>query len=196
MTAFVALLALDERRIAARRLDVAPCLRLPTSAFGPVNPSVDPDQTPAHASPPDAPAPADTAAADTAPHAGVDAAGGEARVAAGAAERAGDCSGDAGAAGTSAKLDGVQSPGPGPGAGLAANGRAGGAHADAHSVDEERWARAPAPGPVGGGEVTGSRAGPPQAWGLSRALQALVAERYAPWLLRPSVQARLASSTV
>ena len=202
VTAFVALLALDERRIAARRLDIAPCLRLPASVFGPA----DLEQTLAGAPPPSAPSAADTAAAESAPDDVVDAAEPEGHAASATAERPGeenagargvDASGrdtdgrrTGSAVGTSAKLDGVQSPGPSPSPGLAASGGAYGATAGTRGVDGERWARASAAGPADADDdVSGSRAGPAQAWGLSRALQALVAERYAPWLLRPSVQA-------
>ena len=201
MTAFVALLALDERRIAARRLDVAPCLRLPASAFGPA----DPEQTPAGAPPLSAPSAADTAAAESAPDDVADEAGPEAHAASAAAERLGEESAEAGgvgasggntggragsAMGTSARLDGVQSPGPNPNPnpGLAANGGASGAPAGTRGVGGECWAEPPGPGEES--ENLGSRAGPAQAWGLSRALQAFVAERYAPWMLRPPVQAR------
>lgn len=199
MTAFVALLALDERRIAARRLDAAPCLRLPASAFGPANP----EQTLAGAPPPSAPSAADTAVAESSPNDMVDEAGPEAHAASVTAERPGEESADAdgvgagggntggragGAAGTSARLDGMQSPDRNPSPGPAASGGAGGTPAGTRGVGGERWAEAPGPGDEG--ENLASRAGPAQAWGLSRALQAFVAERYAPWLLRPSVQAR------
>ena len=189
----MALLALDERRIAARRLDVAPCLRLPASAFGPA----DPEQTMAGAPPPSAPAAADTAAAESAPDDVAGEAGPEAHAASATAERPGDedaeadgadAGGQAGGMSTSARLDGVQSLDPNPNPGPATSGGASGVPAGMHGMSGERWAGAPGPGDEGGDLAR--RAGPAQAWGLSRALQAFVAERYAPWLLRPSVQAR------
>lgn len=238
----MALLALDERRIAARRLDVAPCLRLPASAFGSENDAA----ANASADVADAGLDASTGTASTsaavvlvdangmvevrpsaAPVDGsragtslgtslgeADAAGSgengareEGRgAAADAAVRAGDGGGGPGAgpavgadtaeeerarvvAGAGVHLDGVQ------GAAPMARGAAGRGRGRGEEEKQEKEvlagrkaaAACGAAGSREGSGLPGDGRGAPR--GLSHALQAFMAERYAPWLLRPRVQA-------
>ncbi len=194
MTAFVALLALDERRVAARRLDAAPCLRLPAAYFGaadPAAPAAAPPAEPVAAGTP--PGPADDAGDAEAPAAGAHArvpeqpsGRPETRALTAAAANGAAADAEPGASGRSAQLGGMER-GAGPAGASDVHGD--GSTADRGAAGGKPAARRSTAGAPWPGEPVGVESGRRPARGLSSALQGFMARRYAPWLLRPAVRA-------
>jgi len=189
VTAFVALLALDERRVAARRLDAAPCLRLPAAYFGadPAAPAAAPPAEPLAAAPP--PGPADNAADDEASAAkspGEPSGRPDARASSAAAADGAAVDAEPGASGRSAQLSGMER-----GAGPAGTSDApdDGSTAERGAAGGKPVARQSAAGASGARGPAGAGPARRPARGLSSALQGFMARRYAPWLLRPAVRA-------